>query len=221
MTGKYIISGRATSKEGPGIAKNINMVCFQNRAVTQEKDEVLFADRIVESPLKRCISCTNCLQCKKEIRPDEARQRAQTDIIKKNISFDESNGYTAVYPKNSHLKDDPSNSESVLRMMKSLENKLVKNGLVQQFNKALKEFMNTGVVSPVESFPEMNGMQESFIPLCYALANNEEANTKLRICTNSSFKISSKYPSFNDAYIDGPDYLNNMDSILSRWRCAA
>ena len=221
LTGRYIISGRATSKEGPEIAKNINMVCFQNRAVIQEKDEILFADRIVESPLKRCISCTNCLQCKKEIRPDEARQRAQTDIIKKNISFDESNGYTAVYPKNSHLKDVPSNSESVLRMMKSLENKLVKNGLVQQFNKALKEFMNTGVVSPVESFPEMNGMQESFIPLCYALANNEEANTKLRICTNSSFKTSSKYPSFNDACIDGPDYLNNMDSILSRWRCAA
>ena len=34
LTGKYIISGRATSKEGPGITKSINMVCFQNRAVT-------------------------------------------------------------------------------------------------------------------------------------------------------------------------------------------
>ena len=72
--------------------------------------------------------------------------------------------------------------------MKRLESKLIKNGLLSQFNECLKQFIDTGVVSPVSAFPEMETMQKSFIPLCYSLANNEQATTKLRICTNSISK---------------------------------
>ena len=64
-------------------------------------------------------------------------------------------------------------------------------------------------------------MQKSVIPLCYSLANNEQATTKLRICTNSSFKVQAKTPSFNECCISGPDYLNCLDSILTRWRFGA
>ena len=218
LTGEYIISGRAIETEN--VCNNLHpndmrMVYTQNKIVTMDsKDITLLADRVTESPLKRCLTCVNCSQCKKELRPDEARQRKQTEIIKENISFHPETGYTVVYPKNSHLKDLPSNSEPVLRMMKQLEVKLKKNVLLDQFNKSLKEFFNTGVIAPVSV--EMTDYQASYIPLCYALANNDQASTKLRVCSNSGFKVSSQVPSFNDTCINGPLYLNNMDSILSR-----
>ena len=96
----------------------------------------------------------------------------------------------------------------------------MKKVLLSQFNECLKQFMDSGV-APVSAFPEMKTMQKSFIPLCYSLANNDQATTKLRICTNSSFKVQEKTPSFNDCCISGPEYLNCLDSILTRWRFAA
>ena len=53
--------------------------------------------------------------------------------------------------------------------------------------------------------------------MCYSLANNEHKNTKVRLCCNSSFKVNEN-PSLNECMLDGPQYLNNMDSILTRWR---
>ena len=69
--------------------------------------------------------------------------------------------------------------------------------------------------------PYLKEIQKRFIPLCYSLANNDQATTKLRICTNSSFKAQPKMPSFNECCISGPEYLNCLDSILTRWRFAA
>ena len=98
------------------------------------------------------------------------------------------------------------------------EAKLIKNGLLDQFNACLKEFINTGVIAPVTDLPEMEiqRMKKSFILLCYSLANNEQTTTKLRICTNSSLKTQAKTPSFNDICISRPDYLNCLEFILTR-----
>ena len=93
--------------------------------------------------------------------------------------------------KNGLLPNLPNNSDNVKRMMKGLKAKLVKNGLLEQFNTFLKEFINSGMITPVSLIPKMANIQESFIPLCYSLANNSEATTKLRICINSSFKCNT------------------------------
>ena len=69
-------------------------------------------------------------------------------------------------------------------------------------------------------FPKMVDLQKSFIPLYYSLANSPQSTTKLRICTNSSFKSNGKSVSVNDCMISGPEYLNSLDSILTRWRTA-
>ena len=39
--------------------------------------------------------------------------------------------------------------------MKNLETKLIKNGLLDQFNEQLNEFIKCGVISPITDFPEM------------------------------------------------------------------
>ena len=38
---------------------------------------------------------------------------------------------------------------------------------------------------------------------------------------SSSYKALPKLPSFNECCISGPEYLNSLDSILTRWRFAA
>ena len=98
-------------------------------------------------------------------------------------------------------------------MMKGLEVKLIKNGLLDRFNTYLKEFINSGIITPVNMLLAMSKLQVSFIPLCYSLANNAAATTKLRICTNSSFKSNTKTVSLNECMISGPEYLNFLDSI--------
>ena len=66
-----------------------------------------------------------------------------------NLTFTPNTGYNVSYPKNSLLKDLPQNGDSVKRMMVQLESKLIKNGLLAQFNDCLKDFINAGVVAPV------------------------------------------------------------------------
>ena len=62
-------------------------------------------------------------------------------------------------------------------------------------------------------------MQRSYIPLTYTPKSDPEVTTKLRICGNSSFKT-GKSISLNNSMIPGPQYLNNIEGILLRWRMA-
>ena len=126
------------------------------------------------------------------MRPDEVRQIEQKEQVMDNLSFDPNKGYSVAYPKNSLLKDLPKNLDSV-------KAKLIKNCLLAQFNNCLKHFIDAGVVAPIFYFPEMEGMQNRYIPLCYSLANNDQATTKLCICTNSSFRPSQNCPHLMNA----------------------
>ena len=95
--------------------------------INPASDPLLVADRIMESPLKRCLTYTNCVACKMEIWPDQVRQIKQKEQVMNNLSFDKEEGYSIHYPKNTLLPELPENSESVKRMMKSLESKVIKN----------------------------------------------------------------------------------------------
>ena len=142
-------------------------------------DQFILGDRIMESPLKRYQTCKTCVACKKEMRPDEVCQIKQKEQVMDNLTCDENKGYSVSYPKNSLLKDQPKNEDSVQKIVNQLESKLIKNGLFAQFNDSLKQFIDAGVVAPISDFPEMEGIQKGYIPLCYSLANNDQATTKL------------------------------------------
>ena len=68
-------------------------------------------------------------------------------------------------------------------MMKSLENKLRKENLLEKFNENVTDFIQW-----TDKIPEIDDMQRSYIPLTYTLKSDPEVTTKLRICGNSSFK---------------------------------
>jgi hypothetical protein len=94
-----------------------------------------------------------------------------------------------------------------------------KEGLLQQINENVLDFMKRGVIKWTEEIPEIVTMQRSYIPLTYKLRSDPEVSTKLRICGNSSFKT-GKRVSLNDCMIQGPQYLNSIEGILLRWRMA-
>ena len=100
-------------------------------------------------------------------------------------------------------------------MMVSLEKKLQKMNLITQFNEAVSDFKNRGVIQWVDELPALRNLERSYIPLTYSLNKN-----KIRICGNSSFKGGKTTPSLNEAMISGPAYLNSLEGILYRWRAA-
>ena len=137
ISGKLIVSGRTERKESSCL--NQMIIMNHNKSIINPaNDPLLVAERIMESPLKRCLTCKNCIACQKEMRPDQVRQIKQKEQAMNNLSFDKEEGYSITYPKNTLLQELPENSESVKRMMKSLESKLIKNGLLSQFNECLK-----------------------------------------------------------------------------------
>ena len=106
-----------------------------------------------------------------------------------------------------------------MRMMRSLEMKLQKEGLTKAFNENVADFMARGVIRWTSDVPGIQDLQKSYIPLTYALRAGADTTTKLRICGNSSFKSRSGV-SLNDCMLDGPSYLNSVQGILLRFRVA-
>ena len=95
---KYILSGRACSSDESTM--NANKSVMSHNAgfeATNDKNFLKESDSINVPPVKRCIKCVGCKSCKKIHLPDQARQLAQAEIVKKSLSFDGA-GYTARYP---------------------------------------------------------------------------------------------------------------------------
>ena len=173
---------------------------------------------ILVSPQKRCNQCKNCKVCKRTHLPEMARQIDQIEMIKNNISFDSENAkYTAKYAYNSYLPSLPDYRIPTMTMMQQLEKKLARLDLTEQFNDVISDFFSRGVIDWVSNTPDIDDKQVSFIPLTFTL--DPHKTTKLRICSNSSFKT-GKEVSLNGCMISGPQYLVPMQDILLRWRMA-
>mgnify|MGYP007045158876 CR=1 FL=1 len=111
---------------------------------------IISTDAIHVPAIKRCARCTGCLECKKQHLPDQIRQKEQVEVIKKSLQFI-GDRYVASYVYNSNLSQLQENKVPCTRMMNSLEVKLKKHGLVEQFNCQVKDFFNTDSLSNISS----------------------------------------------------------------------
>ena len=68
-------------------------------------------------PVKRCVKCVGCKNCTKKNLPNQVRQLAQADIVRKSLSFDKK-GYKASYTYNKLLSQLEVNKRPCRRMMK-------------------------------------------------------------------------------------------------------
>ena len=98
--------------------------------------------------------------------------------MKRSLTF-ENGKYTAAYPYNGLLSQLATNEVPCMRVMKSLEKFLKKVGLIQAFNDNVTDFMNRGVIKWITDVPVIENMQQSYIPLTYALRGGAGVTTKL------------------------------------------
>ena len=216
ITGKILFSGKAQKLDQ-------NCGLFSNRAMQMtELQQSITTDSLNISPLAKCIKCTSCQECRKPHKPSRGRQSEHSEVIRSCLTLnDEPDGtqrYTASYPHNNLLQQLPVYELEVKSMMRQLEARLVRFNLADQFNQVVADFLRRGVITVGPQ--DLEGLQKSFVPLCYSLKADPLASTKLRVCTNGSFKTGTGMISYNDTLISSPEYLNDITGILLRWRAA-
>ena len=110
------------SETCPTISSKEDNLSVQCRTVTSgnaDSDVLLKFMSSVEcpNPLKRCIRCQKCDQCKKTYLPDQEKNEKMIEVLKQNVLYDEKEKcYQANYVYNEEIKNLPSYETEVLRM---------------------------------------------------------------------------------------------------------
>ena len=221
ITNKILVAGKVREQNGQQFSNNrIQFHPIHNTHEQMYKN--MSTDGIESSRQLKCTKCISltdkCVECKKKNKPVPKQQVEFEEAVKKNLEYDEENKrYTANYIYNPELERLPVNEEPALRLMKNFERKIDELGLTLAVNKQYSKFRKSVIKLDSEE-PLDPDLQKSYIVMCYSLANNEHKNTKVRLCMNSSFKTGEDQVSLNECMIDGPQYLNDMNGILTRWR---
>ena len=221
VTGNLILAGRIREQNSMIKNNNLNFKAIQDMT---PMDVVNFAttDGVETSKLLKCSKCilmhNKCTECKKSHKPIPLEQAQWEEEVKKNLEYRETEGkYYCSYIYNKELENLPSNREAALRMSKKFEEQIQNAGLTLELNKAYSKFRKGVIVLDSEKPLDPN-LQVSFITPTWALASSDFKNTKFRMCCNSSFKTHPKNVSLNEAMLPGPQYLNEIHGVLTRWR---
>ena len=217
------IDKNASSMDNPASFED-NSTRIQNTTVsTRDIDPVLKAiyNCDAPNPVKRCMKCASCVDCKKVLLPSEEKNLEMTKILQKNIRYSEDRKIFCVdYIYNSHLAQLPTYEKPVLNMQMNLEKRLLAAGeeKTSKFNENVDDFFKRGVLEWVpQEETDSYARKVSYIPLTYA--EKAEGTTKLRVCGNSSFSV-SKNCSLNQAMIPGPNVMTSLVSCLLSFRTA-
>ena len=218
ITGKLLLAGR--TKENDGVFMS-NKCTFYPQM--EEVWKNISSDGISESRILKCQKCillsSKCLECKKQNKPVPVQDQDYSDAIKKNLYYDDQNQrFEASYVYNNELSNLPVNREDSLKVMEIFEKRVERMGLIDQLNNSYNKMKKQGVLVLDSEEPLNPNLQESFIVLCYSLANNPEKTTQFRVCVNSSYKARPENLSLNDVMLPVPTYLNNQEKVLTNWR---
>ena len=94
------------------------------------------------------------------------------EVLKKSVSYNPKEKHFVVkYIYNEELKSLPTYEHEVLRMMVSLEQRLIRSNKVKHFNDQVADFFARDVFRWVPTAEIDNVKQKSFIPLTFAEKN--------------------------------------------------
>ena len=157
---------------------------YQNKTeIIPSEDSLLkFLSQVeIPNPLKRCLKCKGCTDCRKSYLPDQQKNEAMNEVLKKSVSYNQKEKFfVAKYIYKEELKTLSTYEREVLRMMISLEQRLIRSNKVKHFNDQVADFFARDVFRWVPTAEIDNVKQKSFIPLTFA--EKSEGTTKLRVC---------------------------------------
>ena len=138
-----------------------------------------------------------------------------TDNYLKSIVQDESGSYVAKFPwKNDHAPL-PTNFKVCARRTRALARRLTNTpDLLQMYNNIIKEQERRGFIEKIDSSPSNSPVH--YIP--HHHVSKESKTTPIRIVYDCSCRLSANHPSLNDCLEIGPSLVNDLCSILLRFR---
>ena len=108
----------------------------------------------------------------------------------------------------------PSNKQGSLRRLKTLTQRLTKNGTLDEYDAIIQEQLRDGIVEEAEMTPTG---REFYIPH-KAVVRENAASTKTRIVYDASARANEASPSLNDCLEVGSPLQNQLWSVLVRGR---
>ena len=137
----------------------------------------------------------------------------QLDKFNREVSFSNGKYYVAL-PWNDCIGDVPSNFNVCKSILFRVADNLRKNNLFEKYNEVLMDQLTEGIL---EKVPINTSHGNVFIPHRPVVKLEDTCTTKLRIVLNCSLKTNGK-PSLNQAAYAGVDLLNNLTSLLIKFR---
>ena len=167
---------------------------------------------------KSCSNCRNCKACSFISSQLSFKEQQEYQIISENLKYDPpKKKWIAKYP----LTEDPilisDTKTAASKMLESLEKRLQKAKLAEEYGGQIKDFINRGVIS------KMTDEEIKENPIGYVIPHNfvhkpGSATTPLRVVTNSSYKSHKSGLSLNCITMKGPPSLNSLINVLIKFR---
>ena len=166
-------------------------------------------------PPKRCGKCLRCLQCTDLALNYSRKDQDELEMLQKGVKL--VHGKLQVsYPfvRDPHCL--PNNRHTVIKMAEKQENRLIKSGHLERYNKEFQKYLDRGAAVKLTE----QELEEYKGPINYISHHGviqDSVTTPLRIVTNSSLKNGTF--SLNECLARGPNSLNSMLGITLRFRC--
>ena len=169
-------------------------------------------------PPRRCGNCLKCKECTFRGQQLSQQENYELSVIESKVTYNEEQQcFFVQYP----FLDDPrtlsSNRGQVIKIAEREERKLLKEGLLAQFNAEFDKMVESGVIVEL-SEDEMRIWEgpEHYVSLQHVV-REDSPTTPIRIVANSS--LSSKNGvSLNNIVMKGPNTLSDQWELLNRWR---
>ena len=136
------------------------------------------------------------------------------DEFKERLTRSPEGWYETTLPWKANHPPLPSNKDGSLKRLHSLNRKLQREGLTEEYNAIIKEQLAEGVI---EKAPPVSQSKEFYIPHKGVVRKTAET-TKMRIIYGASAPATPDSPSLNDCLHPGPALQNRLWDILIQQR---
>ena len=165
-----------------------------------------------------CKACLNCQNCKIHAVNLTERDARDYTMVKNNLSYNPDElHWEAEYPFVSSPQVLRDNRSDALQSLKSCESRLSRDeNLKNLYAQQVEDFRSRNVIRKL-SDEEIKSWDGPVRYVSHHEVHKPGATTPLRLVVNSSFKRGHE-KSLNDILLKGPNVLNDMFSVMIRWR---
>ncbi|XP_068723318.1 uncharacterized protein [Montipora capricornis] len=145
--------------------------------------------------------------------PRDQSQEVVFEEFKERLTRSPEGWYVTTLPRKANHPPPPSIKDGSLKRLHSLNRKLQRKGLTEEYGTIIKEQLAEGVI---EEAPPVSQSKEFYIPHKSVVRTAE--TTKMRIVYDASARATPDSPSLNDCLHPGPALQNRLWDILIQQR---